>query len=80
MRRKHSEVIVTKVIARLKEIRLEKALSHEKLAQLAGITRPAISFIESGKRIPSILICFQIAHALEVSLGDVIKEAERESP
>ena len=66
------------IIARLKELRCQKGLSHEMLAKKAGISRPAISHIENGRRKPSLMICLKIAHALEVDLSDLIREIEKD--
>lgn len=49
---------------RIKEIRLEKCLSQEKLAEMCNISVPHISRIESGKKHPS-LECL-------VKLGDIL--------
>lgn len=77
MNESYSEALLSKVINQLKEIRLAQGLSHEKLAEKAGVTRPAISYLESRKRVPSILLCLKIAEALGVSLGELIVEAEK---
>ena len=37
---------------RLKEIRAQKNLTQEQLAQKAGISRPALTQIENGKTVP----------------------------
>jgi DNA-binding XRE family transcriptional regulator len=42
------------------------------LAEKAGIHRSTVSLIESKKRIPTILTCFRLANALNVSLGKII--------
>ena len=38
---------------RLRELRLEKGLSKNKLAKLAGISQTAVTFIEEGQRSPT---------------------------
>lgn len=78
MRKNHEEEIITELVRRLKELRLKSGLSHNKLSLKAGITRPAISQIESGKRTPTLIVCLKIAHALEKSLGDIIARCEHE--
>lgn len=70
--------IIQALVRRLKALRIEKDLSHNKLSVKAGITRPAISQIESGKRTPTLLVCLKIARALDVSLGDLIQKCEKE--
>lgn len=78
MKHNLAEKNLTKIVKILKRIRLEKNLSHEKLAEKAGVTRPAISFIESGARKPSLLLCLKISEALEVKFSEIVKEAESE--
>lgn len=55
-------------------------MSHEVLAQRAGISRPAISHIERGKRKPTLLLTLKIARALDVELSDILQRAEENIP
>ncbi|MGB9153267.1 MAG: helix-turn-helix transcriptional regulator [Alphaproteobacteria bacterium] len=73
---KVEEKIVRGLVDHFRMLRLEKGLSHNKLATLAGVTRPAISLIENGKRIPTLIVCLKIAHALDISLGRTIAKYE----
>lgn len=75
MKDKQANKIVENTIARLKEIRLEQGLSHEKLAEKTKLHRSTISLIESNKRQPTLLTCIKIADALNVSLADIIKSS-----
>lgn len=72
------KIILGHIIAQFIQLRRDQNLSHEKLAAKAKVSRMAISYIESGKRLPSMLICLQIAQALNVRLSAVIKTAEEE--
>ena len=72
MRDKVSEQTVKELVRKFKELRLEKNLSHAKLAEKIGMSDRTISFIESNKQIPSILTCLKICKALEVSLEDLL--------
>ncbi len=78
MRKELSEKTVKTVIARLKEIRQERGLSHDKIATETGLHRSAISLIEAGKRQPTLLNCLKIANALGVSLGEILIKAEKQ--
>jgi len=78
MRDKISEKAVSHLIDEFIRLRKEQKLSHEKLAQSVGLTRPAISLIESKKRVPTILTCFKIASALGLSLATIIQKIESE--
>ena len=77
MRDKYSESLVEKIIDGLTKARKEQGISHEKLAKKTGLSRSAISFIESHKRMPTILTCIRIAKALGIRLGDVLNRFEK---
>lgn len=55
---------------RVKELRLEKGLSQEKLANLAGVDRTYMTQVENGKRNISIENIRKICIALDVNLSD----------
>lgn len=73
MKNKKAEKITSKLLDEFSKIRLEKNLSHERIAALTGLNRSTISLLESKKRIPTILTCLKIADALEISLADLLK-------
>lgn len=60
----------------IKEKRIENHLSQEKLADIIDSHQVYISEIEKGKKIPSILILYKIAHAFNLSLTNLIKIVE----
>lgn len=72
-----AEDIVSNVVRQLKELRLKKGFSHETLAQRTGVSRPAISHIESGKRKPSLFLILKLAHALDVELSSLMRKCEK---
>jgi putative transcriptional regulator len=76
MRNRHAEKVTSNLIRLLKEKRLEKGLSHQALADAAGVDRSTISRVESGKRMPTILVCLKIANALNESLSELITESQ----
>jgi transcriptional regulator with XRE-family HTH domain len=63
---------ITKVIA---ELRREKGMSLEDLADRAGLDRSALGLIERGKRGLTIKSAARIAGALELSLDALLKHA-----
>jgi transcriptional regulator with XRE-family HTH domain len=65
MTRKQALTLEKQAIDALKAMRLEKKISHETLAQESGVSRAAISMIESGQRHPTMLTYFRIKLALE---------------
>lgn len=60
----------------VKRIRKEQGLSHEQLANMAGVTRPTIANIESCHRFPTITTCYKVAKSLGITLSDLVKMAE----
>ena len=51
---------------RIKNIRKQKGMTQEKLAEIVGIAPPNISYIETGRYCPAIDTMQKIASALEV--------------
>ena len=61
----------------LRELRGERALPHERLAELAGLHPPFISLLERGGRMPSLNTVFLLAEALRVSPSEIVRRVER---
>ena len=59
---------------KLKELRIEKGLSQQKLGVNLGFCNQTISFWESGSREPVLDTLVKIAHYFEVSLEDLLVE------
>lgn len=59
---------------RIKEYRLERGLSQEKLGQKAHSSTASITAIERGIKTPRIDTLISIADALEVSADDLLKD------
>jgi putative transcriptional regulator len=57
--------------------RKKQGLSHQALADAAGLHRSTISLIETGKRVPTILVCLKLAMALKINLESLLKEASQ---
>jgi len=63
---------------RIKELRIRKDLSQERLARLADVALNTIAKIESGEsKHPTIQTMAGIAKALGVSLDDLAKECSK---
>jgi putative transcriptional regulator len=56
------------VYNRLKERRLQKALTQEALADKVGVTRQTIIAIEKAKFVPSVKLALELASALDITL------------
>ncbi len=76
MKLRRHERVISHIITQLKELRLDNNMSHNQLAKKSGVTRPAISHIESGKRKPSLMMSLKLAEALGKELSEIIREAE----
>lgn len=48
----------------VKELRIQKNLSQEALAELVGVTRQTIISLEKGSYVPSLLLAMRISEVL----------------
>ena len=60
----------------LKQLREEKGLSQDTLADKAGLHRTYISLLESGKRIPSLDTLEKIAIAINIEPYLLVKQVQ----
>lgn len=51
---------------KLRELRLKRALSQEKLAEMADLHRNYVGMLERGQQSPSLDAIVKLAHALKV--------------
>ena len=65
------QIMETSANMNMKLARVEKGLSQEELAELAGATRQTIGLIEKGKYNPSLNLCIRIARALDRTLDQL---------
>lgn len=79
MRNHYAEQITQNLVVLFFEERKRQGLSHQTLADAAGVHRSTISLIESGKRVPTILICLKIAMALDIKLETLLRKACKEN-
>lgn len=59
---------------RLMQLRKDRKMSQEMLAELSGLNRPYISGIEQGKRNVSLEVIESLAKALEIQIKDFFEE------
>lgn len=57
----------------MRELRLERGPSQEKLGELAGLDRTYISSAEAGRRNISLKTIHKLAHALGLSAADLLR-------
>lgn len=60
----------------IRRIRLEKGISQEKLALLAEVDRSYVGRVERGDNNVAVLTLARLAKALDVSLSELMEEAE----
>ena len=60
-----------KMMTKIKEFRLAKDLTQDKLARLVGVRRETIVFVEQGKYVPSLKLAYDIAKVLDAKIEDL---------
>ncbi len=66
------EEFTKRLSKRLKDIRIEKGLKQQKLAENAGLHLTYVSHLELGKYHPTVFVMWKIAKALRVSMNELI--------
>jgi len=56
---------------RIKEYRTRHNLTQEKLAEMVGVRRETIVFLEQGKYNPSLKLAHNVARALETTIDKI---------
>ncbi len=56
---------------RIKEYRTKRNLTQERLAELVGVRRETIIFLEQGKYNPSLRLAHNVARALGVTIDEL---------
>jgi putative transcriptional regulator len=59
------------MLNKIKELRAKQKLTQEKLAQIVGVRRETIIFLEQGKYNPSLRLAHNIARALNTSVDEL---------
>lgn len=55
---------------RIKEYRVKHGLTQEKLAEMVGVRRETIIFLEQGKYNPSLKLAYNVARALKANIEE----------
>lgn len=56
---------------RIKELRARHDLTQEALANLVGVRRETIVFLEKGKYNPSLKLAYRIARSLDTTINEL---------
>lgn len=66
------------MITKIKELRARNNLTQDDLAQMVGVRRETIVFLEKGKYNPSLKLAKLISLALKESIDDIFLFEEKE--
>ena len=61
----------------VRQLRQEKGLSQERLAEMCGMHRNYVGAVERAERTPSIVAADELAKALGTTLSSIFSELER---
>jgi len=61
---------------RLRTLRMDRGLSLQQLAGRIGVTKSMVSFYESGERLPSYDVLFEICKTLDISVDFMLYGGE----
>jgi putative transcriptional regulator len=59
------------VFNQVEELRLERGLTRQQLAEKVGVHYQTIGYLERGEYSPSLILAFQIAKALDAEIPEV---------
>jgi transcriptional regulator with XRE-family HTH domain len=71
----NEQILLADIGGRIRAIRAEQSLNLDQLARLTGISAPALSLIETGKRDARLTTLAKIAAALRVPLSTLLDDA-----
>lgn len=64
---------------RLRELRKERGLTQEALAEEADLSGNYISDLELGLKVPSLTILVRLSKALDIAAGELVSDFTREA-
>lgn len=65
--------LLLKFGVRVREIRVNKGLSQERLASLAGVHRTYVGMVERGEKNVTLVTISKFAHALGLSVAELLE-------
>ena len=65
------ERCVVRMKTRIKEYRTKHNLTQEKLAEMVGVRRETIIFLEQGKYNPSLKLAYNVAKTLKATVEEI---------
>ena len=70
-----SRTVARAVGRAIRALRTSQGLSQEQFAELAGVHRTQVGFLERGERTPGVHTLIQAARALKTTASDLLREA-----
>lgn len=66
---------------KIKELRARYDMTQDELAEMVGVTRQTMLYLEKGKYNPSLVLAYKVAKALKSSIEEVftIEDYEKDS-
>jgi transcriptional regulator with XRE-family HTH domain len=74
------EDIIIQISNRLRNIRKDKSITLQELAESAGITKSMLSQVENSRSIPSVSVLLNLIKALDFDLNDFFRNINLQSP
>ena len=68
------EDIIVQITNKLKDIRKEKNITLQELAEVAGVTKGMLSQVENNRTIPSLTVFLNIVKSLNVDINDFFQD------
>jgi putative transcriptional regulator len=62
---------MTIITTRIKELRARYNLTQDELADMVGVTRQTMLYLEKGKYNPSLVLAYKVAKALHAAIEEV---------
>ena len=62
---------------KIKKMRVGKDLTQQQLADLVGVRRETIVFLESGRYVPSLRLAYDVARVFSLPIEDIFSFEEK---
>jgi transcriptional regulator with XRE-family HTH domain len=73
------EELARRLGALVRQLRLEKGMSQERLSEMCGMHRNYVGAVERAERTPSIVAADKLARGLGTTLAGLLSELEHDS-
>ncbi len=74
------EDIIIQISNRLKDIRKDKNITLQELADIAGISKGMLSQVENNRTIPSLTVFLNLMKALQIDFNDFFRDINLQPP